>query len=62
MEENSRDKAYRCAKCKTEIERNSDRFLYIRKDEVIATIRLCPDCAEKALVVLADALELSDWD
>ena len=53
---------YECAKCHKEIPGTSDRFVYVRGHEEIAKIRLCPDCAEKALVVLADALELPDWD
>ena len=28
----------------------------------VSKIRVCKDCAEKAETVLADALELPDWD
>ena len=61
-ETKTRKTPFECAKCRKEIPWGSDRFTYTRGREEIAKIRLCPDCAEKALVVLADALELPDWD
>ena len=59
---------YECQKCHEEFpyEECVD-ILFVQRGlggekHQLARIRLCGDCAEKAETVLADALELPDWD
>lgn len=55
-------KVYECAKCHKEMQYYPDCVHLTHGYETLNTIYLCEDCMEKALVVLADALELPDWD
>lgn len=61
-------KTYKCEKCGEYFELAECTDVMFTKHHLdgsrkqVAKIRLCDDCAEKAQVVLADALELPDWD
>ena len=55
-------KVWECAKCGVEMQHGSDVLILERKGKTVTEIYLCEDCSEKALIVLADALELPDWD